>query len=211
MSGGGDFRRALAACPLVAILRGIRPDEVDAVGDALVDAGFTIIEVPLNSPDPLTSIARLAQRYRDEVMIGAGTVLSVGQVAQVARAGGRLIVSPNTDPAVIGAARAIDLASLPGYFTPSEAFVALGAGADGLKLFPAEGASPAIVKAHRAVLPRTVPVVVTGGVKPEGLSAWTEAGATGFGLGSALYREGMTASAVGGCARRFIASLEALG
>jgi 2-dehydro-3-deoxyphosphogalactonate aldolase len=188
-----DFASALATLPLVAILRGIRPDEVEAAGEALVEAGFTLIEVPLNSPDPLVSIERLARRVGDRALVGAGTVLTPGQVAQVQDAGGTLIVSPNTDITVIGESVARGLVSLPGYFTPSEAFAALAAGASGLKLFPAEAATPAVIKAQRAVLPRHVPLLVVGGIAPDTMGPWRAAGADGFGLGSALYSVGATA------------------
>jgi 2-dehydro-3-deoxyphosphogalactonate aldolase len=202
-----ELAAALARCPLVAILRGVHPDEVEAVADALVEAGFAIIEVPLNSPEPLESIARLARRHGDTTLIGAGTVLTVDQVAAVQAAGGRLIVSPNTDPAVIAAAAAAGLVSLPGYFTPSEALAALAAGASGLKLFPAEGASPALLAAHRAILPRDVTVLAVGGITPTTMGPWRDKGAQGFGLGSALYKPGSTPAEIGERARQFIAAL----
>lgn len=201
-----DFADAFATCPLVAILRGVRPDEIDAVGDALVDAGFTLIEVPLNSPEPLKSIERLAARLNGRAIVGAGTVLEPAQVRSVQQAGGRIIVSPNTDADVISATVSAGLASLPGYFTPSEAFAALKAGAHALKLFPAEGASSDVLKAHRAVLPAEVPVLAVGGVTPATLATWRKAGARGFGLGSALYRAGMDASQVSKNARAFVAA-----
>lgn len=198
-----NFASAFAALPLVAILRGIRPDEVEAAGDALVEAGFTLIEVPLNSPEPLVSIERLARRLGDHAIVGAGTVLHTAQVAQVQDAGGGLIVSPNTDVAVIAESAARGLVSLPGYFTPSEAFAALAAGASGLKLFPAEAASPAVVKAQRAVLPRDVPLLVVGGITPDTMQPWHAAGANGYGLGSALYSVGATAQEIATRARAF--------
>lgn len=198
---------AMARCPLVAILRGVTPDTVEAIGDALVEAGFSLIEVPLNSPDPLNSIGRLARRLGDHAVVGAGTVLTVADVAAVRDAGGQLIVSPNTDTDVIRAAVAADMVCLPGYFTPSEGFAAIAAGAHGLKLFPAEGAGPAVLKAQRAVLPRSVPMLVVGGITPDGMAPWRAAGADGFGLGSALYRPGDDADAVGAAARRFVAAL----
>jgi 2-dehydro-3-deoxyphosphogalactonate aldolase len=195
---------ALDQCGLVAILRGIRADEVEAVGDALVEAGIVMIEVPLNSPDPLASIARLAKRYGPEVLIGAGTVLSESDVANVRAAGGRLIVSPNVNPQVIRASEG--LISLPGYFTPTEAFAALDAGATGLKLFPAEGASPSYLKAQRAVLPKHVPLLAVGGVSADNLGEWMAAGAQGAGIGSALYAPGLTATEVAERARAFVAA-----
>lgn len=201
---------ALARCPLVAILRGVRPDEVGAIGDALVEAGFAMIEVPLNSPDPLASIALLANRYGPDVLIGAGTVLRPAEVNAVASAGGRLIVSPNVNPAVIRASVDASLVSLPGYFTPSEAFVALDAGAHGLKLFPAEAASPNVLKAQRAVLPPHIPLFAVGGVGTDTLATWLAAGARGAGLGSGLYKPGMTAQQVAERARAFVVALQAI-
>ncbi|MDQ4418992.1 2-dehydro-3-deoxy-6-phosphogalactonate aldolase [Sphingobium sp. DEHP117] len=211
MSAAEDFTARLAECPLVAIIRGVTPDEVVAIGEALYEAGFRIIEVPLNSPEPLGSIERLATRLGQDAVIGAGTVLHTAQVGDVADAGGRLIVSPSTDPEVIRTAVAAGLVSCPGYFTPTEAFSALAAGAQALKLFPAEGASPAVVKAQRAVLPRATPLLVVGGVTPESMEPWLTAGANGFGLGSALYQPGMSATEVGVRARAFIESLRRIG
>ena len=202
------FRGHLDRCPLVAILRGVKPDEVIAIGEALVEAGIEIIEVPLNSPDPLDSIAALARHFGERVLIGAGTVLTVEQVGQVARAGGRIIVSPSTDFDVTAATAAEGLVSAPGYFTPSEAFLALKAGATALKLFPAEAATPALVRAQRAVLPRDVPLLIVGGVKPDAVGQWFEAGADGFGLGSALYKPGQSAAQVGQQARDFVAAVK---
>ena len=202
-----DFAAAMARCPLVAILRGVKPDEIEAIGDALVDAGFAMIEVPLNSPHPLSSIELLVKRYGDDALVGAGTVLTVAQVEKVRAVGGRLIVSPNVNVDVIAAAARDGLVSLPGYFTPSEAFAAIAAGASGLKLFPAEAATPGVLRAHRAVLPPELAVLAVGGITPEGMAPWRAAGAQGFGLGSALYKPGMAASEVGGRARAFIAAL----
>jgi 2-dehydro-3-deoxyphosphogalactonate aldolase len=195
---------ALTRCSLVAILRGVRPEEVEAISDAIIEAGFSMIEVPLNSPDPLASIGLLAKRYGPDVLVGAGTVLSVDDVAAVRAAGGRLIVSPNVNPAVIRASEG--LVSLPGFYTPTEAFAALEAGATGLKLFPADGASPAYLKAQCAVLPKDVPLLAVGGVTPENLGQWMAAGAHGAGLGSALYKPGLTAQQVGERARAFVAA-----
>ena len=201
------FDRAFAACPLVAILRGLTPAEAPAIGDALVAAGLTLIEVPLNSPDPFDSIALLARRLGGHAMIGAGTVLAPDDVARVRDAGGTLIVSPNTDPAVIRAARAAGLISLPGYFTPSEGFAALAAGASALKLFPADGTTPAFLKAQRAVLPRSARVLAVGGIAPDNMATWRAAGADGFGLGSNLYRPGASAQQVADAAARYVAAL----
>ena len=204
-----DFATAFAELPLVAILRGLQPDEALAVGDALLDAGFTLIEVPLNSPDPFDSIARLVKHCGDRALVGAGTVLTTDDVVRLGEAGGKLSISPNTDTTVIAAAVAAGMTAMPGYFTPSEAFAALGAGASALKLFPAEGASPTVLKAQRAVLPKHVPVLAVGGINPDNMEPWRAAGAAGFGLGSALYKPGMSASEVGTAARRFVASWRA--
>ncbi|CUS45798.1 MAG: 2-dehydro-3-deoxy-6-phosphogalactonate aldolase [Pseudomonadota bacterium] len=202
-----DFAAAMARCPLVAILRGVKPDEVEDVADALIEAGFSMIEVPLNSPDPLASIERLARRYGDTALVGGGTVLSVAQVEKIRAVGGRLIVSPNTNIDVITAAARDGLVVLPGYFTPSEAFAAIAAGASGLKLFPAEAATPAVLSAHRAVLPPEMAVFAVGGITPEGMAPWRTAGAQGFGLGSALYRPGISPAEVSERAHAFIAAL----
>lgn len=207
MTSLAAFDAAFAACPLIAILRGVRPDEVVAIGEELVAAGFTLIEVPMNSPDPLDSVARLAATFGDRAMIGAGTVLTVDQVAAMRDAGGRMVISPNTNIDVIRASAAAGLVSLPGIATPSEAFAALGAGATALKLFPAEAASPVVLKAMRAILPKDVRVLPVGGIVPEGMAPWREAGAAGFGLGSALYKPGMTAAEVGIRARAFVTAL----
>ncbi len=201
-----DFQGHFAACPLVAILRGVRPDEVEAIGTALLDAGIRIIEVPLNSPEPYESITRLAGLAGSRALVGAGTVLDTAAVGRVAAAGGQLVVSPNTDPEVIAAAVAAGLVSMPGFFTPSEAFAAIRAGAHALKFFPAEAGSPAVLKAMRAVLPREMPLLAVGGVTPDGMAPWLAAGADGFGLGSALYHAGATPEAVGEAAERFVAA-----
>ncbi|MCK6441543.1 2-dehydro-3-deoxy-6-phosphogalactonate aldolase [Elstera cyanobacteriorum] len=200
----------IADLPLVAILRGLRPEDAETTGAALIDAGFRAIEVPLNSPDPFTSIARLVQRFGNRAVIGAGTVLTVGDVERLAETGAKLMVSPNTDPAVIVAAKAAGLYALPGFFTATEAFAALHAGADGLKLFPAETTTPAHVKALKAVLPPEIPVFAVGGVTPETMTPWIDAGAQGFGLGSALFKPGMAPGAVGDKARAFAAAWAAL-
>ena len=192
MTAQHQFETAFSECPLIAILRGVTPGEAESIGNALVDGGVRIIEVPLNSPDPFDSIARLSARFEGRAVIGAGTVLSVDQVERVRAAGGRLIVSPSTNPAVIGATVAAGLVACPGYFTPSEAFAALDAGAHALKLFPAEAASPAVVRAQRAVLPKQARLIVVGGIGPGDMAPWFAAGADGFGLGSGIYRPGQT-------------------
>jgi 2-dehydro-3-deoxyphosphogalactonate aldolase len=202
------FHAALAECPLVAIIRGVTPDEAEAIGEALHEGGIRIIEVPLNSPDPLKSIERLATRLGERALVGAGTVLDPRDVERVRDAGGRLIVAPNTNPGVISAAYANGLASTPGYFTPTEAFVALAAGATGLKLFPAEGASPAVLKAQRAVLPKDVPILIVGGISPNNMGPWRDAGAQGFGLGSGIYKPGQSAHETLAQARAYVAGVK---
>lgn len=190
--------------PLVAILRGIKPGEVLPIGEALVDAGFSILEVPLNSPDPFESIARLVQRFGQNVLIGAGTMRKEADLEALVQAGGRLMVTPHGDLAMIRAAKALGLVTLPGVATPTEAFAAIDAGTDGLKLFPAEMIPPKVVKALRAVLPRSVPLFPVGGIEPQTMAAYRTAGADGFGLGSALFRPGMDAAQVATRARAFV-------
>ena len=207
MTAAETLRARLAECPLVAIIRGVTPDEVAAVGEAIHAAGIRIIEVPLNSPDPLASIERLARAMGDRATVGAGTVLKVEDVARVRDAGGQIVVSPGGDPAVIAATVAAGMISAPGYFTPTEAFAALNAGAHALKLFPAEAASPAVVKAQRAVLPPDVPLLVVGGVRPDNMADYIAAGANGFGLGSGVYKAGQSPAEVGRQARAFVAGL----
>ncbi|HEX8448802.1 MAG TPA: 2-dehydro-3-deoxy-6-phosphogalactonate aldolase [Allosphingosinicella sp.] len=202
-----ELNRRLGECALVAIIRGVTPGEVEAIGEAIFEAGIRIIEVPLNSPDPLSSIERLARRFGESALIGAGTVLDPLDVARVSDSGGRVIVSPNMFGPVIQAAVSAGMVSLPGFFTPSEAFDALRAGATGLKLFPAEGASPAVVKAQRAVLPKDVPLLVVGGISPGNMQPWLEAGAQGFGLGSGLYRPGQSAQETAAKARAYVEGL----
>lgn len=199
------LKAAMARCPLVAILRGVRPEEVEAIGRVLIDAGFSLIEVPLNSPDPFDSIARLARL--EGALVGAGTILDPAEVEKLAAAGGVLAVSPHCDPAVIAETKRLGLISIPGIGTPTEAFAALKAGADALKLFPAEGASPTMLKAMRAVLPKETAVLPVGGIAPDTMGPWRAAGAAGFGLGSGLYKPGDSAEAVAAQARKFIAAL----
>lgn len=197
----------LRECPLVAILRGLKPEEAEGIGAALVDAGLRVIEVPLNSPAPLQSVARLAARFGDRALIGAGTVRRAAEVDAVADAGGRLIVTPHADPAVVRAAKARGLIAMPGFFTPTEAFALLDAGADGLKLFPAEQSSPAALRAVRAVLPPGTLVAPVGGIGPANMAAWRDAGAAGFGIGTAIYRPGDDAQTVAQKARALLAAL----
>ena len=202
-----ELLQRLHECRLVAIIRGVTPDEVEAIGEAIYQAGIRIIEVPLNSPQPLDSIGRLAKSLGNRALIGAGTVLDPADVARIRDVGGRLIVSPSTDTEVIAATARAEMVSSPGFFTPSEAFQALKAGATALKLFPAEAVTPAFVKAQRAVLPQDVPLLVVGGVKPDNMQPWLDAGANGFGLGSGLYKPGQSPDEVAAQARAYVQGL----
>jgi 2-dehydro-3-deoxyphosphogalactonate aldolase len=203
-----SFSAHLEQLPLIAILRGLRPEEAVAVGHALADAGFGLIEVPLNSPHPFASIERLANALGSSVLVGAGTVLDPADVRRIADAGGGLVVSPHMDPQVIHAARAAGLASVPGIATPTEALAAIAAGADALKLFPAEMLTPSVLKALKAVLPADVPLLPVGGISPDNMAAYAAAGAAGFGIGSALYKPGMTVEDIGAAARRFVSAFQ---
>ncbi|RLJ37043.1 2-dehydro-3-deoxy-6-phosphogalactonate aldolase [Acidovorax sp. 106] len=196
--------QALQQCGLIAILRGVQPHEVVAIGHALYDAGFRTIEVPLNSPEPLASIRALRDALPADCLVGAGTVLTPQACADVAAAGGQVIVMPHSDPTVIRAAKAAGMACAPGVATLTEAFAALSAGADVLKLFPAEALAPAVLKAWRAVLRPPVALLPVGGITPDNLAPYIAAGATGFGLGSALYRPGDSAEQVARNAAAFI-------
>lgn len=208
MSSG--LRQALAELPLVAILRGLAPEDALALGQVLVDAGFRIIEVPLNSPRPFESIGLLAKAFGTRAMVGAGTVLRTEDVTRVKDAGGRLIVMPHGDMAIIREAKRQGLICTPGVATPTEGFAALAAGADGLKLFPAEAIPPAIVKAWRAVFPPETLLLPVGGITPERMADYLAAGASGFGLGSALFAPGMSASDIQTRAQAFAAAIRAV-
>jgi 2-dehydro-3-deoxyphosphogalactonate aldolase len=202
-----ELTHYLRQCPLIAILRGIKPHEVEPVAAALERSGIAIVEVPLNSPEPVQSIRLLAKSFGERLLIGAGTVLSEGQVAEIASAGGRLIVTPHADSVVTRAAKRHGLLAVPGFFTPAEAFAMLAAGADALKLFPAEAANPETLRALRAVLPAGSIMMPVGGIGPANIPAWRAAGAQGFGIGSAIYRPSDTASIVEQKARELVAAL----
>jgi 2-dehydro-3-deoxyphosphogalactonate aldolase len=197
------FRQHLEPLPLVAILRGLKPEEAVAIGHALFEAGFRVIEVPLNSPRPMESITLLSREFGDRALVGAGTVMTPGQVEEIAAAGGRLIVMPHGDPAVIRAAKQHGLFCAPGIATPTEGFSALAAGADALKLFPAEMIGPKVLKAMRSVFPKDTLFLPVGGIAPDTMAPFLDAGADGFGLGSALYKPGSTAEEVARNARAF--------
>ncbi len=204
-----NLHDALKECNLIAILRGIKPEEVEAIGETLIEAGWRILEVPLNSPDPLKSIEKLQKRFGDKALIGAGTVLTPAQVADVAATCANVIISPNANLSVIEASVAKGMVSLPGVATPTEAFAAIGAGATGVKAFPAEAIPPHVIKAWKAVLPKEIPVLAVGGVTPDNMKAFIDAGAAGFGIGGSLYKPGDDAAAVGAKARQFIEAMRA--
>src|SRR6202140_487240 len=200
----------LRPLPLIAVLRGITPVEIDAVGAALIDNGFLILEVPLNSPEPFDSIARLEHRLGGRCLTGAGTVVKVADVARVAAAGGKLIVMPHGDVAIVREAKRLGMLCVPGVATPTEAFAALDAGADGLKMFPAEELSPAALKAWRAVLPKDALVFPVGGIRPDHMRSYWSVGANGFGTGSNLYVPGASSDAVREAAARYAAGFASL-
>ncbi|MEO6910284.1 MAG: 2-dehydro-3-deoxy-6-phosphogalactonate aldolase [Edaphobacter sp.] len=204
-----ELSTLLQRCPLVAILRGVQPAEVEPIGAALEAAGICMIEVPLNSPQPLESISILARRFGDAMLIGAGTLTQPSQVAEVAEAGGRLIVTPHADTAIVRTAKSGGLIAIPGFFNPTEAFALLQAGADAIKLFPAEILGPPMLKALRAVLPKDAIVMPVGGVGPEQIAPWAAAGAGGFGIGSSIYKPGDNARTVAAKAKALVAAVQA--
>lgn len=199
-----DLNLALDELPLIAILRGLEPDNATDIGDILIKAGFRAIEVPLNSPSPLKSIKLLADAFGHEAIIGAGTVLQAKDVGAVAGAGGRLVVMPHADTSLIRNADHLGLFCIPGVATPTEAFSAINAGADALKIFPAEALPPKVVKSWRAVIPKSVRLIPVGGISPDNITAYWEAGASGFGLGSALFKPGMAHAAIAERAEAFV-------
>ena len=202
-----SFRDRLRRAPLIAILRGIKPEEAVSIGSVLIETKFEIIEVPLNSPVPFASIEKLARTFGEAALIGAGTVLRVEDVDAVSDAGGRLIVMPHADEAIVRRAKDKNLACIPGFATPTEAFRVITAGADALKLFPAEGSSPSVLKSMRAVLPRDLRLIPVGGIDERSFASWLAAGAAGFGIGSALYRPGTSADTLRTRARDLFAAL----
>jgi 2-dehydro-3-deoxyphosphogalactonate aldolase len=206
-----DLNAWLKRAPIVAILRGVRPDEAEPIVAALEEEGILIAEVPLNSPEPFDSIARLARKFGDRMLIGAGTVRRPDEVRRIAESGGRLIVTPHADVAVVRAAKQAGLLAAPGFLSPTEAFALLDAGADALKLFPAEAVSPAVLTAIRAVLPNGTPVIPVGGMAAATLAPWRRAGAAGFGVGSSIYKPGDSVAEVRQKARVLMAALAEAG
>jgi 2-dehydro-3-deoxyphosphogalactonate aldolase len=199
----------LERCPLVAILRGVQTAEAESICAALAQAGVCIVEVPLNSPNPLETISLLSRSFGSRMLIGAGTLTETSHVAQVADAGGKLIVTPHADTAIVRAAKAAGLIAVPGFFNPTEAFALLQAGADAIKLFPAEVLGPPMLKALRAVLPKGTNVIPVGGIGPDQIAPWTAAGASGFGIGTSIYKPGDDAHAVTAKAQALVAAVQA--
>lgn len=207
MSAAEDFRSYFAECPLVAIIRGVTPADAEATAGAIFAGGIRIIEVPLNSPQPFDSIQIIATAFAGRALVGAGTVLDTDDVRRVQDVGGRLIVAPNMNEDVVRATVDAGMVSSPGVFTPTEAFAAIDAGAHALKLFPAEAASPAVVKAQKAVLPKDIPLIAVGGVRVDNVREWLDAGVDGFGLGSGLYKPGQEPSETLEKAKAFVAAV----
>ncbi len=203
-----DLKAWLQRCPLVAILRGVQPAEAESICSALQQAGICIVEVPLNSPNPFETISMLSRAFGKDMLIGAGTLTAPSQVAQVADAGGQLVVTPHADTTIVRTAKAAGLIAVPGFFNPTEAFSLLEAGADAIKLFPAEVLGPPMLKALRAVLPKNAIVIPVGGIGPDQIAPWTVAGAGGFGIGTSLYKPGDDARAVTAKAQALVAALQ---
>jgi 2-dehydro-3-deoxyphosphogalactonate aldolase len=206
-----DFKRAYELMPLFAILRGVRPEEVEATAKAVIEEGIGIVEIPLNSPEPFESIGRIAKMFSGRAIVGAGTVLTSQELERVAAAGGQLAISPNFNPGVVEKSKSLGLVSAPGVMTPSEAFAALARGADVLKLFPGEVLSLPVIKAYGAVLPKQAPLVLVGGVNLEAIAAFANSPVSGFGIGSSLYKPGMDASEVRERSRAFVKAMRAHG
>ena len=204
------MKQWLDRSPLIAILRGVRPDEVIPICAALEAVGVAIVEVPLNSPNPMESIRLLAENFGDRLLIGAGTVMTPAQVEEIAGVGGRLIVTPHADPEIVRTAKRLNMFAAPGFFTPAEAFSLLAAGADCIKLFPAEGSNPAALRGLRAIFPPGTMVVPVGGIAPDNIRVWREAGAAGYGIGSSIYKPGDTAEIVGRKAAALVAACRAV-
>ena len=201
-----NLEDALEVCGIVAILRGVTPDEVVAVSQTLYDAGIRVVEVPLNSPEPFISIEKLSKTFAEKMIVGAGTVLSVQDVNVLKAHGGQISVSPDCNEATISRAVELGMVPLPGVFTPTEAFTAIRAGAKHLKLFPAELASPQTIKAWKAVLPKNVKIYAVGGVTPENMGAWLVAGASGFGIGSSIFKPGMSMAKISESAHSLVSA-----
>ena len=204
-----DLKIWLQRCPIIAILRGVQPGEAESICAALEDVGICIVEVPLNSPNPFQTISILARRFGDRMLIGAGTLTAASQVAELADAGGRLVVTPHADIAIVRAAKTAGLIAVPGFFNPTEAFALLQAGADAIKLFPAEVLGPPMLKALRAVLSKDAMVIPVGGIGPEQIADWDAAGANGFGVGSSIYKPGDNAQTVAAKAQALINAVRA--
>ncbi|WP_419758006.1 2-dehydro-3-deoxy-6-phosphogalactonate aldolase [Acidisoma sp.] len=204
------MKQWLERSPLIAILRGVRPDEVIPICAALEAEGVAIVEVPLNSPNPMESIRLLAQNFGDRLLIGAGTVMTPAQVEEIAGVGGRLIVTPHADPEIVQTAKRLNMFAAPGFFTPAEAFSLLRAGADCIKLFPAEGSNPAALRGMRAIFPPGTMVIPVGGIAPDNIRIWHEAGAAGYGIGSSIYKPGDTPEIVSRKAAALVAACRAV-
>jgi 2-dehydro-3-deoxyphosphogalactonate aldolase len=204
-----QFSEYFESCPLIAILRGIKPNEILTIGEVLIEAGFRIIEIPLNSPEALKSIELAANHFAKDILVGAGTVLNTDEVQKVSNAGGCLIVSPHADPAIVAKTKALNLFAIPGFCSVTEAQSMIQCNADALKLFPAEGNPPETLKAIRAVLDRSIHILPVGGITPEKITPYLKAGANGFGLGSSLYRPGDKPNEVSLKARDFFNAMKA--
>jgi 2-dehydro-3-deoxyphosphogalactonate aldolase len=211
MAQAGRFVEFFKTMPLIAILRGVRPEETEDIVEAVVESGIRIVEIPLNSPEPFASIEKAARKFSQQAMIGAGTVLTPDDVARAAEAGAEIVVSPNCDAAVVRKSKALNLASVPGVLTPSEAFAAVAEGADVLKFFPGELLGLPVLRAYAAVLPKHIPMLLVGGVTVESIKVFAKSPVGGFGIGSSLYKPGLSASQVGERSRNFVAAMRSAG